>query len=634
MGPEGEKKATQSTTVIPSCLLGNGGAVDTLALVANGLEDKADASCGACSNAAHRPIFETMANAMDGTTTTSCPTALSEPHPLQSNEAQTATQRPDTPTSLPHFPTTAGSPTGRGMDVSRRRSDPPSGKWGVGKLREWISRSASPKLESRHPPVIHPHSLRQMGLPPKSDKEARDHAKKIEELRRDQERLARKKEAADAQRVKQLAAKDAFIQRAKDTWKTQIIPDWEAQHKTRHARKLWLQGIPDSVRKDVWPLAIGNALSITPELYEILKAKAEESRKTRPPLSPLSSSSSAASGGAGDEFTNLSQCPSIEHDALSPVASLEPHSGGAGQHFDRPPSDEPLSCSSSSSSSSSSADVEAGRASEIQAVHLPPGRTAEVPNADSSNNNAQVNHRLPLSLPSSKRLSEEPLSKENTASLIQLDLRRTFPQLQFFREGPEHDNLYMVLDAYVHYRPDVGYVQGMTYLAAILLLYMDCYSAFVCLVNMLSKYHFLSFFRMDLREMNVHLLTFDLLMKDQMPVVHETFHRHGLRVEFYCIDWFVTLYSKSLPLDIAARIWDLFLMDPDYLYLAGLGIIKLFIQKFTGADFEDMFEFITHLPKKMNEDAFFHGVASFGIAKRRIKAIKAEAERIAPAKMG
>lgn len=40
----------------------------------------------------------------------------------------------------------------------------------------------------------------------------------------------------------------------------------------------------------------------------------------------------------------------------------------------------------------------------------------------------------------------------------------------------------------------------MTYLAAILLLYMDCYSAFVCLVNMLSKYHFLSFFRMDLRE--------------------------------------------------------------------------------------------------------------------------------------
>eukprot|EP00667_Euglena_gracilis_P005133 EG_transcript_5161 len=554
----------------------------------------------------------------------------------------TAAIRSGSPTSLPPLLVT-GSPSSRGLDASRRRSDPPQqGKWGVGKLRAWISRSASPKLETRASSVVHPHSLRPMGLPPKSDKEAREHAKKIEEMRREQERVEKRREAAEAQRMKQRVAKDAFIQRSKETWKTQIIPDWEAQHKTRHARKLWLQGIPDSVRKDVWPLAIGNALRITPELYAILKAKVEEARKNRPPLSPLSSSSSSVDS---DDFVNVSPCPGMESDTLVPIASFEPPSGGGLHPLDRAESEEPLSCSSGSDADADAdaavppdlpADADAGEAGAVAgrtATTPAPGAAQDTPHMAPASSLAS-NQRLPLPFPSSKRPSEEPLSKESTAALIQLDLRRTFPQLQFFREGPEHDNLYMILDAYVHYRPDVGYVQGMTYLAAILLLYMDCYSAFVCLVNMLSKYHFLSFFRMDLREMNVHLLTFDMLMRDQLPAVHEAFHCHGLRVEFYCIDWFVTLYSKSLPLDIAARIWDLFLMDPDYLYLAGLGLIKLFIHKFTDADFEDMFEFITHLPKKMNEDAFFHEVASLGVSKRRIKAIKAEAERIAPAKMG
>ena len=35
-----------------------------------------------------------------------------------------------------------------------------------------------------------------------------------------------------------------------------------------------------------------------------------------------------------------------------------------------------------------------------------------------------------------------------------------------------------VLEAYTAYRPDIGYVQGMSYLAAILLLNMDTYECF------------------------------------------------------------------------------------------------------------------------------------------------------------
>jgi len=56
-------------------------------------------------------------------------------------------------------------------------------------------------------------------------------------------------------------------------------------------------------------------------------------------------------------------------------------------------------------------------------------------------------------------------------SLIPLDLPRTFPALAFFQPGgPWHDHLRQVLEAYACYRPDIGYVQGMSYIAAVLLI--------------------------------------------------------------------------------------------------------------------------------------------------------------------
>lgn len=50
-------------------------------------------------------------------------------------------------------------------------------------------------------------------------------------------------------------------------------------------------------------------------------------------------------------------------------------------------------------------------------------------------------------------------NRESTISLIKLDLSRTFPHLHIFQEGgPYYDSFKEVLECYVKYRPDVGYV--------------------------------------------------------------------------------------------------------------------------------------------------------------------------------
>lgn len=79
------------------------------------------------------------------------------------------------------------------------------------------------------------------------------------------------------------------------------------------------------------------------------------------------------------------------------------------------------------------------------------------------------------------------IGRETSLQLIDTDLPRTFPKMQLFgRDDAFHARLRQVLEAYTCSRPDLGYIQGMSYLAAMLSLYArDSFEAFKCLANMM-----------------------------------------------------------------------------------------------------------------------------------------------------
>ncbi|KAG8269172.1 hypothetical protein J6590_004467 [Homalodisca vitripennis] len=93
---------------------------------------------------------------------------------------------------------------------------------------------------------------------------------------------------------------------------------------------------------------------------------------------------------------------------------------------------------------------------------------------------------------------EDSDNKEASMQQIQLDISRTFPHLCIFqRGGPYYDMLHCLLAAYVCYRPDVGYVQGMSFIAAVLILNMEAADAFVCFANLLNKPCHMAFFHLN-----------------------------------------------------------------------------------------------------------------------------------------
>jgi hypothetical protein len=88
------------------------------------------------------------------------------------------------------------------------------------------------------------------------------------------------KREKDAKRVaRQRLEREQRIRDSTRVWKDDVIPQWVKVCTSRKVRELCWMGIPTSLRKEVWPLLIGNRLSISPELFEIHGGRAFEVRK-------------------------------------------------------------------------------------------------------------------------------------------------------------------------------------------------------------------------------------------------------------------------------------------------------------------------------------------------------------------
>ncbi|XP_048407132.1 TBC1 domain family member 12 isoform X2 [Stegostoma tigrinum] len=197
--------------------------------------------------------------------------------------------------------------------------------------------------------------------------------------------------------------------------------------------------------------------------------------------------------------------------------------------------------------------------------------------------------------------------REASLELIKLDISRTFPSLYIFQKGgPYHDLLHSVLGAYTCYRPDVGYVQGMSFVAAVLILNLEEADAFIAFANLLNKPCQLAFFRVDHSMMLKYFASFEVFFEENLPKLFSHFMKNNLTPDIYLIDWIFTLYSKSLPLDLACRVWDVFCRDgEEFLFRTALGILKLYEDILVQMDFIHIAQFLTKLPEDITSEKLF-----------------------------
>jgi len=160
---------------------------------------------------------------------------------------------------------------------------------------------------------------------------------------------------------------------------------------------------------------------------------------------------------------------------------------------------------------------------------------------------------------------------------IDADVRRSFPNTEIQRkiDTPEKlISLYNVLHAYSVLDKNVSYCQGMNYIVAVLLVYMEEEAAFWTLVNMMYYYGLSWLYRDDVATLADYISLFDSLAKQKYPEIIAHFEEQMFEPNSYITEWFTTLYVYRLPLKTVARVWDyFFLFGQESLFKVGLAII-------------------------------------------------------------
>lgn len=107
------------------------------------------------------------------------------------------------------------------------------------------------------------------------------------------------------------------------------------------------------------------------------------------------------------------------------------------------------------------------------------------------------------------------------------------------------------------FRTDMGYIQGMSYLAATLLLHIgDEYLCFETFSNIMHRTLIFMFYSFDMDKVNIFFHIFMKIMGTHIPKLHHTFCELELNCSMFLFEWTVTMFSNVLPLTTVARLWD------------------------------------------------------------------------------
>lgn len=230
---------------------------------------------------------------------------------------------------------------------------------------------------------------------------------------------------------------------------------------------------------------------------------------------------------------------------------------------------------------------------------------------------------------------EQLVIYETSASELDIirDISRTFPSHVFFkqRHGPGQRSLYNVLKAYSVYDRDVGYVQGMGFVAGLLLLYMSEEDAFWLLVALLKgAVHspMEGLYMEGLPLVQQYLFQFDQLVKGHLPKLGEHFSDEMINPSMYASQWFITVFAYSFPFHLALRIWDVFLFEGvKIVFKVGLALLKYCHDELVKLPFEKLIHALRNFPEHaMDPDTLLPMAYSIKVAKR-LEELKEEYEK-------
>uniref|UniRef100_A0A2K6V3Q6 TBC1 domain family member 1 n=1 Tax=Saimiri boliviensis boliviensis TaxID=39432 RepID=A0A2K6V3Q6_SAIBB len=159
---------------------------------------------------------------------------------------------------------------------------------------------------------------------------------------------------------------------------------------------------------------------------------------------------------------------------------------------------------------------------------------------------------------------------------ILIDLGRTFPTHPYFSAqlGAGQLSLYNILKAYSLLDQEVGYCQGLSFVAGILLLHMSEEEAFKMLKFLMFDMGLRKQYRPDMIILQIQMYQLSRLLHDYHRDLYNHLEEHEIGPSLYAAPWFLTVFASQFPLGFVARVFDMiFLQGTEVIFKVALSLL-------------------------------------------------------------
>ncbi|XP_047408646.1 TBC1 domain family member 4 isoform X4 [Sciurus carolinensis] len=190
----------------------------------------------------------------------------------------------------------------------------------------------------------------------------------------------------------------------------------------------------------------------------------------------------------------------------------------------------------------------------------------------------RLRHRLP-NKHQPPDTSYKELLKRLTAQqhAILVDLGRTFPTHPYFsvQLGAGQLSLFNLLKAYSLLDSEVGYCQGISFVAGVLLLHMSEEQAFEMLKFLMYDLGFRKQYRPDMMSLQIQMYQLSRLLHDYHRDLYNHLEENEISPSLYAAPWFLTLFASQFPLGFVARVFDIiFLQGTEVIFKVALSLLS------------------------------------------------------------
>lgn len=196
-----------------------------------------------------------------------------------------------------------------------------------------------------------------------------------------------------------------------------------------------------------------------------------------------------------------------------------------------------------------------------------------------------------------ERMKKQARNFSTEIKQIDLDVNRTFRNHIMFRDrfGVKQQALFHVLAAYSVYNTEVSYCQGMSQIAAILLMYLNEEDAFWALSQLLtnSKHAMHGFFIPGFPKLHRFQTHHELILSKMLPKLKKHLDKEQMTTGIYTTKWFLQCFIDRSPFTLTLRLWDIYILEGEKMLTAmAYTTLRLHKKRLLKLPLEDLREFL------------------------------------------